>query len=227
MKSFARTPIACLVAVAALLAACATNVPPRGDALWWIVSRCLEPAEPDYCSRCFSPVEGSCGGDRGCLGTTQVWAETPAYVAIRDIKMCGCPRSFVHGLALSRSRVTGVEDPRRPAGIWAFAWEVARQRIPDEREIALAVNPPDRRTQNQLHVHLVRLAPGARAGVAARAPTPMASLDETWAVAARAAAAAGLADYGVLVVRDDANRGFLVLVDRESPESEFTVGSCH
>jgi GAF domain-containing protein len=47
-----------------------------------------------------------------------------------------------------------------------------------------------------------------------------------WAAAARAAAAAKLDSYGVLVMRDDAGRGFLVLADPSSPEDAFTVGSC-
>jgi CDP-diacylglycerol pyrophosphatase len=200
---------------------------PRSDVLWRIVSECLDPGESGYCSRCAWPIEGSCGAGRDCRSSTQVWAETRDYVAIRDIKMCGCPLGFVHGLALPRASVTGVEDPRRPAGIWAFAWETARRWISSESEIALVVNPPGRRTQEQLHVHLVRLAPGARARVVARMVAPAAALDQVWAAADRAAAAAKLDAYGLLVMRDDTDHGFLVLVDAASPEDAFTVASCH
>src|SRR5262249_36266283 len=148
------------------------------------------------------------------------------YVAIRDIKMCGCPLGFVHGLALPRARISGVEDPRRQAGIWTFAWETARRRIPNEAEIAHVVNSPARRAQDQLHVDLVRRAPGARMRAPAQALARSAGLDQTWEVAARAAAAAKVDSYGVLVMRDDTGRGFLVLVDPSSPEDGFTLSTC-
>ena len=140
--------------------------------------------------------------------------------------MCGCPAGFVHGLALPRQRVTGVEDPRRPPGIWSFAWEAARSRIAEQQDIALVVNPPDLRTQDQLHVHLVRLAPGARRGLAATSPARTTSLAEVWAIADRSAAAAGAASYGVLVAREDRGPGFIVAVDAASPEYRFTVAEC-
>ena len=77
-------------------------------------------------------------------------------------------------------------------------------RIADEQQIALVVNPPGlERTQDQLHVHLVRLGPGARARLAADSPARTPDLDQVWDVAARHAAARGLATYGVLVMRDD------------------------
>jgi CDP-diacylglycerol pyrophosphatase len=194
--------------------------------LWRIVSECVEAERPDYCARCPWPVAGRCGGERGCRQTTDVWAATRDFVAVRDIKMCGCPAGFVHGLALPRHRVTGIDDPGRPAGIWAFAWEAARSRIPEEPDIALAVNPARLRTQDQLHVHLVRLAPGARARMAGHAPARTPALDAVWSVAAASAAAAGLADYGLLVARDDGGPGFLVVVVADSPENGFTAAAC-
>lgn len=214
-----------LVTGTALLAACASGTP-RKDVLWRIVSECLDPGRPDYCARCLAPIEDSCGTARDCRGSAQIWAETPEYVAIRDIKMCGCPLGFVHGLALPRTRVTGIEDLRRPAGIWTFAWETAQRRIPDEGEIALAVNPPGQRTQDQLHVHLVRLAPGARARIDGRMMATAATLDQVWAAAARTAAAAALDEYGVLVTRDDTGREFQIAVTAGSPEGLFTLGTC-
>ena len=196
------------------------------DVLWQIVSQCLEPSVSSYCARCRQPVAGTCGQSADCRSTTEIWAKTSEYVAIRDIKMCGCPLDFVHGLALPRNRVTGVEDPRRPRGIWAFAWEVARSRIADESEIALVVNPASQRTQDQLHVHLVRLAPGARARAAALPAAHTQALDQVWAVAATMAATAKLDDYGVLVMRDPGQRDFVVLAEAASPEQMFTVVSC-
>jgi CDP-diacylglycerol pyrophosphatase len=192
--------------------------------LWRIVESCLDPGAPGYCERCPAPVGAACG-ERPCARTTQVWAEEREYVAIRDLKMCACPAGFVHGLALPRTRVTGVEDPRRPPGIWAFAWGVARERIPREDEIALVVNPRQDRTQDQLHVHIVRLGPGARERVTAAAAR-VADLGDVWDAAARSAQERGLADYGVLVTRDAGGAGFLVLAQRASPESDFTAASC-
>jgi len=208
------------LAAAMLLAGAASG----GDALWRIVSDCLDSATPDYCSRCISPVEDSCGPARDCRSSTQIWAETDDYVAIRDLKMCGCAPGFVHGLALPRTRVSGIEDPRRPTAVWAFAWDVARARIPDEQEVALVVNPRSRRTQDQLHVHMVRLAPGARARIVGA--VAISAIGEVWEAAARAAAAAKLDDYGVLVVRDGVGSGFLVMVDPNSLEEALTIGTC-
>ena len=222
----ARIWIVALVA-AALLTACAPHAGGSRDILWRIVSRCLDATVPDYCTTCGSPIEGACGDARGCKATIDVWAKTADYVAIRDIKMCGCPRGFVHGLALPRAHVTGIEDARRPAGIWPFAWQTAQRRIADEREIALVVNPPGlERTQDQLHVHLLRLTPGARARLAGDSPARATDLDLVWDVAARHAAAQGLASYGVLVMRDDASNDFLLITRRESPELQFTAATC-
>ena len=88
---------------------------------------------------------------------TEVWARSHDYVAIRDRKMCGCPSDFVYGLARPLQQVTGVESKNRPSGIWDFAWDVAKKRVP-EFEIALVVNPLTYRIQDQLHVHIVKLS---------------------------------------------------------------------
>ena len=126
-----------MVALVVVLAGCAPRGEGKRDLLWQIVSQCVDASRPDYCATCRSPVVGACPAE-GCRRTTEVWAQTADYVAIRDIKMGGCEKpGFVHGLALPRFRVTGVEDRARPPGIWAFAWTVARARIGDEREIAL------------------------------------------------------------------------------------------
>jgi CDP-diacylglycerol pyrophosphatase len=153
--------------VALLLAAGCLSAAPSRNILVGIVTDCLNPGELWYCSRCASPQAGYCGGANSCECTTEVWDQSQEYVAIRDIKMCGCPEGFVHALALPRLEVTGVEDPRRPNGLWPFAWEAARRRISDESEIALAVNPPGDRTQDHLHVRLVRLTADARRRVSA------------------------------------------------------------
>ena len=94
---------------------------PSRDILHRIVARCLDSSVPDYCVWCPAPLRGQCALDGGCRRTTEVWAQTDEYVVIGDIKMCGCPADFVHGLAMARTLVSGVEDPKRPAGIWPFA----------------------------------------------------------------------------------------------------------
>jgi CDP-diacylglycerol pyrophosphatase len=219
-----RAGVAWLVAGSLLLAACATGGSAR-DALWHITSSCLDPSAPRYCDRCRSPRTGMCPVDGPCETSTDVWAMTVQMVAIRDIKMCGCPAGFVHGLAMPRSRVRGVEDATRPRTIWRFAWDAARERIPDVSEIALVANPPDLRTQDHLHVHLVRLQPDARARIAARSPARVARLEDVWDAADRRAAETGVRRYGVLVAREPSGE-FLVLPEATTLERDYTVASC-
>jgi CDP-diacylglycerol pyrophosphatase len=154
-----------------------------------------------------------------------VWAQSEEYVAIRDLKMCGCPGGFVHGLAMPRYPVGGPEDPRRPEGLWRFGWDVARTRIREERDIALLVNPPQLRTQDQLHIHIVRLLPAARARLDALEPVAIERLEEVWVVAARHAAGRGLTAYGVIVVLS-LDRGWLVAADSGATETAFTAARC-
>lgn len=214
-----------VIFVTLLLAAGCLSAAPSRKLLHSIVTDCLNPGEFWYCSRCASPQAGYCGSADACEGTTEVWALSQDYVAIRDIKMCGCPEGFVHGLALPRLEVTGVEDPRRPNGLWPFAWEAARRRISEESEIALAVNPPGNRTQDQLHVHLVRLSADARARVTALEPVRVERLEDTWMAVAANAWRRRIASYGVIVIHS-ADGGWLVAADATSPEADFTIARC-
>ena len=214
-----------LVLIALVLGlACASPGSSR-DALLRIVSDCLDTGAPRYCGRCGAPQAGTCDLDYPCTRTTQVWAQTAEYVAIRDLKMCGCPDGFVHGLAMPRYPVQGPEDPRRPVGLWRFGWDVARSRIPEGRDIALLVNPAPLRTQDQLHIHLVRLLPGARSGLDALGPVSIERLEDVWPVAEQSAAGRGLTSYGVIVVRS-LDHGWLVAADAGVTETAFTVGRC-
>jgi CDP-diacylglycerol pyrophosphatase len=213
-----------IVFVALLLAAGCLHAASSRNILLGIVANCLNPGELWYCSLCASPQAGYCGAN-SCERTTEVWSQSREYVAIRDSKMCGCPQPFVHGLAMPRFPVTGVEDARRPDGLWSFAWDAARSRIADPSEIALAVNPPSHRTQDQLHVHLVRLAADARARVTALEPVRIGRLEDTWMAATANAWRRGIASYGVIVIRS-ADGGWLVAADSSSPEADFTVARC-
>jgi CDP-diacylglycerol pyrophosphatase len=208
------------------------RVDPAGaGALWSIVSTCVDHATHGYCG--CSAFALSCCSDPATPDSDVVWARTREFVGIRDMKMCGCPAGFVAGLALPRTRVTGIEDPRRPDGIWPFAWETARTRIPDERQIGLAINPKDARTENQLHVHLLRLRPDARAwldssdtpGPVRTVVIPLTSLDAVFTTVAARVGATRMADTGILVARARAGGWVAVVTDRTSPQA-FTINRC-
>jgi len=139
--------------------------------------------------------------------------------------MCGCPKGFIHGLVIPRAQIAGVEDPQRPDGIWRIAWDAAVKRIGDETDIALVVNPSGLRSQNQLHVHIVRLRSDIRRHFNERRIAYVRSLDEVWRVAAKKASAANFGDYGVLVARQRGGE-FLVLVEEGSPEKLYTLWTC-
>jgi CDP-diacylglycerol pyrophosphatase len=194
----------------------------KRDILWEIVSTCMDCGVKDYCSTCVAPrVEADC--KHSCKETSEVWSESTQFVVIRDRKMCDCPEGFVHGLAIPRTRVTGVEDPARPDGIWSYAWSTAARRIP-ENEIALAVNPRGNRSQDQLHVHLVRVI-REKLPADPRRIVQVDNLASVWKVAAGKAAELAWQDYGVLVVKG-AENGYLVVIDEGSTEHKFTRARC-
>ena len=114
--------------------------------------------------------------------------------------MCGCPAYFVHGLAMPRDIVTGVEDSKRQEGIWQFAWDIGLQRIEIE-SLALVVNPKSQRSQNQLHIHILSLDPKARGVFEQYLPVYADNLENVWSIAAANAKSKGLDDYGVLVTK--------------------------
>lgn len=222
---YARAVLPCLLLAAAFLSESAVAAESR-DALLTIVSNCLDIHAPGYCEHCPEPrIESPCARDLDCKATTEVWEETAAYAVIRDRKMCGCAPGFVHGLVIPRARIRGVEDPRRPDDIWGIAWAAARKRIADADAIALVVNPPGSRSQDQLHIHIVRLRSDARGRFDEARSGRVRSLDEVWSAAAKKADAAKLNDYGVLVAHYRGG-GFLVLVDERSPEKIYTQWEC-
>jgi CDP-diacylglycerol pyrophosphatase len=87
------------------------------------------------------------------------------------------------------------------------------------------VNAPQLRTQDQLHIHIVRLRREARERLAGRSTARVARLDEVWTAADRLARASGRPDYGVFVARDPAE-GFVVLADTGDIERDFTESRC-
>jgi CDP-diacylglycerol pyrophosphatase len=233
-RRYRRRGRAALWVLAAGCLGCAApgRVDPTGaGALWTIVSSCVDRESHAYCG--CSAFALSCCKDPSTPDTDVVWARTKQFVAIRDMKMCGCPAGFVAGLALPRTRVTGIEDPRRPEGIWPFAWEVARIHIPDERQIGLAINPQDARTENQMHVHLLRLRPEARAwldssdtpGPAGTIVLTLPALDGVFAAVEARVGADRMGNTGVLVARGRSGGWVVVITARTSPQA-FTVNRC-
>jgi len=214
---------------ASVILALAHGTPLAADrsALWRILESCLDSTAEGYCATCPAPLEDSaCARDASCPTTTQVWSRSSDYVAIRDAKACGCPTDFVHGLAMPLKRFTGLGGEDRPEGIWEFAWFTAEQRISDTLSIALIVNPAAWRTQDQLHVHILRLRNDARDRLNERA-TKLPSLASVWSTAAKLANAASLDDrYGVLVARDP-DGGYLLTVDTAPLESLYGQGWCN
>ena len=126
---------------------------------------------------------------------------------------------------MPRETVTGVEDPLRPEEIWPFAWSVGIERI-EENSLALVVNPKSQRTQNQLHVHILRLNEDARQKFTAYGFAIVDDINHAWKVAERVATRSGMSDYGVLVSRYPDNQ-FIVVVSKDSPETLFTKWQCN
>lgn len=220
--SFMRRALAMLGLIVA--AGCASAGSSR-DTLYRIVTECLDTSHPRYCARCPAPQAGTCALDYPCARTTEVWALSLEYVAIRDLKMCGCGAGFVHGLAMPRLTAMGADDPRQTNGIWRFAWDTARARIHEESEIALVVNPRAMRTQDHLHLHLVRLLPDARERVNALRPIQVVRLEDVWAAATEHASTRALTSYGVIVARGSEG-GWVVAASGDSPEASFTRARC-
>lgn len=133
---------------------------PAANALWGLLSQCINASGNQTCA-CPSLLGSCCAGPASSYADA-VWATTPDFVALRDVKQCACPSEFVHGLALPRVKVTGIEDLNRPNAIWPFAWQTAATKIANPQEICLAINPPQARSQNQMHVHMMRLLPKTR-----------------------------------------------------------------
>ena len=85
------------------------------DTLLHIVQACIDPSTQNYCAQCRLPQKSAgCPAAPTCRSTVEIWAQDNEFVEKRDIKMCGCPDDFVHGLVLPKATITGVEDPNKP-----------------------------------------------------------------------------------------------------------------
>ena len=219
--------------------------------LWEIVS-CADPvslwqAPPGCQSRLPAPAK--------ICPTIKFQDKSDAHaVVVNDSKMNACANpEFVHTLTIPRNRVCGVEDPDRlteAAGAWEVAWKAGVRLIPEVENIGLVVNSPLQRTQNQLHIHTVRLKPAvpgggesARRRLEAEGPVRVDRLDQVWHAAQIHASAHGRSGgYGIVVMLDDsstsAESGSAWLVtstdgsqgvgaaDDRSPEARYTCFRC-
>ena len=197
------------------------------DQLRRLVERCLGPERAMDCPALVADRDP--GDEADCRKTTQIWEKSAEFVIIRDLKECGCPGSFRHGLAMPLTYVSGVEAGDLPEGIWQLAWDAARGRFADPATVALAVNSRLQRSQDQLHVHIVELVDGARSRFAPGYSVHLADLNHVWAAAKALAREKDLRDYGVLVTQTPEG-GFTLLVtdgDRwHSPEGLYTRYRC-
>jgi CDP-diacylglycerol pyrophosphatase len=210
--------------------------------LYGIVRNCLNPSSSNYCTACNRPVaEAPCSVKDECL-RTEIWEKNSSFVAMKDgFKSCGCSKDFVHGLVLPLGPVTGVEDPRtisnpKLVGIWEFAWGVGQKKISEPNEIILTANAFDQRSQDQLHIHIVRMAPDIRSKVLALklgafqaqeivghvrgVAVKIKSLKEVWSTAKSAARGAGFADYGIAVLKNGDN--YIVVSTDGSHKEDFS-----
>jgi len=176
--------------------------------------------------------------DKDCVGSIYKWDQDPQgkFVAIRDIKMCQVRRKvhdphFVHGLLMPFEHVCGIEDNKLYddsfaylRSMWKVGWEIALNKLPEE-EIALVVNPPTIRSEDHLHIHIVR-----RNGLALP-PTwvrPLDNLDDVWRQALSFARGKGIMDnnYGILVCKSAGQFRLLVEagrpVNQQNPEKKYT-----
>jgi CDP-diacylglycerol pyrophosphatase len=219
---------ALLVSLLLALAAGIGNAESSRDQLRRLVERCLGPERASDCPALATDRDPA--DEASCKKTTQIWERNADFVVIRDLKECGCPSSFRHGLAMTLTYVSGVEAEDLPEGIWQFAWDAGRKRFADPSAVALAVNSRLQRSQDQLHVHIVELADGVRSRFPAGYSANLADLSRVWAEARALARERNLQDYGVLVTRAPGN-GFTLLVtegDRlHSPEGLYTRYRCH
>jgi len=216
-----------LFAIASLHSAAAAN----RDGLRVLVESCFDPLTAGDGSKCPAPVTGESDSinEARCKATTDVWAKSTEFVAIRDRKMCGCPRGFEHGLAMPLALISGVEADNTPEGIWQFAWDVARKRISDPNLIALTVNSRLQRSQDQLHIHIVQLLKEARSAFPQDAIVTVDNLEHVWAVAKTLAQEKRMPDYGVLVVHGPDDKFTVVVADgawSHSPEKDYTYYQC-
>jgi CDP-diacylglycerol pyrophosphatase len=154
-----------LAGLAAIFAAQAADP----DALWKIVhGRCV-------------PDQQSHGDPAPCVTVNLAAGEAQGYAVLKDI------RGATQFLLIPTGRVAGIESPEILAAgapnYFAAAWAaradmeaVLHHPLPRE-DVSLAINSPQARTQEQLHIHIDCL----RADVVAALHADAAAIGPTWA----------------------------------------------
>jgi CDP-diacylglycerol pyrophosphatase len=214
----------CLVVLCSVLSSCSG----QNSRLQRLVTSCIDTSGEDYCAACQWPrTDSSCVTAGNCTASTEIWRENGNYIAIRDKKMCNCSKpGFIHGLVIPRALIGGIESLNRPNGIWEFAWKTAIDKGIHPEDVALAINPNADRSENQMHIHIARLLPGARAGFQKGYNSRVDRLDQVWRASRENAAKAGLGDYGVLVTQG-LDSGYDVTVSEQNPEHRYTIYRCN
>ena len=167
-------------------------------ALYVIARKCINTELPEYCTTCPFPRTSYCLKATTCEQTTEVWAGSQRYVAIRDRTMCSCPE-VMHGLVMPLGAISGIEDVDRPQGIWKFAWDVANNTGIPPDQIALIVSSPDHRSQSQLHVHIIPLAPARAKDLESTPFVEVPDLRNVWVKAGALGESKAMKPFGVMV----------------------------
>ncbi|WP_421535061.1 CDP-diacylglycerol diphosphatase [Pseudomonas marginalis] len=167
------------------------------------------------------------------------------YLAIQDAKMCNCAKAapggiddFVHGLVIPRDPMTGVEEQEKYAtyhDAWALAWNLGLEKMSQEAMVLVANPPIPMRSQNQLHIHMAQLKPGARKAIDMERYTAQCTDQDgldgcVWDKVVSLAHTAGYVPsidqgYGVAVMRSTEGDGWTIAVvaPTVSTEEKFTV----
>jgi len=216
--------LAGLIVLCAVLSSCSG----QNSRLQKLMTDCIDTSGENYCAACPWPrTDSGCLNAGTCTTSTEVWRENGNYIVIRDKKMCNCSKpGFMHGIVIPRALIGGVESFNRPNGIWKFAWETAIGLGIDPMDVALAINPNTDRSENQMHIHITRLLPGARTGFRKEYSSHMERLDQVWSATRENAARTGLIDYGVLVIQG-LDKGYDVIISEKSPEHKYTASRCN
>lgn len=215
-----------IVLFALLIASTHSHAQPNRDLLLGIANQCLNPSVENYCSSCSIPrTDSLCATNQQCRSSLEIWSLNDEYASFRDIKMCGCSPDFVHGLTIPRKPITGVEDPLRPNSIWNVAWNVGLTKIPDS-ELAVVVNPKNKRSQDQLHLHMLRFIPERMNEMNSYLAGTITDLDLVWGTAQRYADSKEWSDYGVLVIKSKPS-SFSIFVTPFNSEHAFTNYKCN
>lgn len=153
---------------------------------------------------------------------------------------------YVHMDAIPFATVIGDEDPKAwdLKTIWSEAWKTGLAfKILDAGHLLLVANPKGMRSQDQLHIHVVRvtdenkarlLDPGQDADPGKRvAPAYIDDLSQAWTAAQDNAAALGKkmgidggldsANFGIAVTFDAERGKYAVIAVPDSPEKDYAT----